>query len=240
VVTAACESRLAVEFHYLDGDGLVVTAQARFLDQTADEILTDRPQYLDDHSVIPLGAPVTVHFAFNGVRSQFDSAIVDEDRAVRINLHQTLPGIALRKPAVIKESQRRTSLRISTVGYDPISVDLAAPHLQYADACDIDVERISGWMSDLSAGGVSVVADHRVLQATARGERFFITFALPDVKEDFNLLGSIRHSRAVRNGESVRAALCFCPWNGKQFGRDQQRLSRFIADHERRMLRRRR
>ncbi len=239
-VSEACARRLPAEMHFTDADGMIITARVRFLDQTADEILTDRPQYLDDEAVIPPGCGVTVHMVWGGARLQFDSVVVDEDRVVRVNAHQTLPGIALRKPLLVTASQRRTHLRVSVVGYEPISVEMAAPHREFPDACDIDVQRISGWLLDLSVGGLSVVLDHRVLRGTRRGERFFVTFGLPGMKGDFNMLGSVRHCRSIRNGESLRVATCFCPWNGKHFARDQHRLSRFIAEHERRMLRRRR
>jgi len=240
LVSAACSRRLPAELHFIDRDGIVITARVRVLDQTADEIITDRPQYLDDEGPIPVGRGITVHIIMDATRVQFDSVIMDQNRTVRVTPHQTLPGIALRKPLTVSESQRRTQLRISTVGYEPISVDMAAPHCEFPDACDITFQRISGWLLDLSGGGLSMVVDHRVLRAGQRGDRFFTTFALPGVEGEFNLLASVRHARPIREGESLRVAIGFCPWNGKQFTRDQHRLSRFIADHERRMLRRRR
>jgi c-di-GMP-binding flagellar brake protein YcgR len=181
-----------------------------------------------------------MHLTLGGSRYQFDTSIVDEDRTIRINDHQTLPGIALRKPRVVNDSQRRTCLRVSLAGYDPISVDLATPQGESEDACAIDAERASGWIADLSVGGLSLIADRRVLRRPQPGGRYFLSFGLPGEDGEFNMLGSVRHIRAIPNGDGVRVSMCFCPWNGNSLSRDQRRLGRFIAAHERRLLRRRR
>ena len=240
LITAACERRLPAELRYQDGDGMVIMGRVRLLGKTGDEILADRPQYPDDDGTIPPRRPITMHVALGGVRHQFDTWIVDENRAVRITDHQTLPGIALRKPSAVSDSQRRMHVRVSLLGYDPINVDLVRPYQGLDHACAIDEERGSGWMVDLSEGGLSLVADRRVLRFPQRGERFFLSFCLPGADGEYDMLGSVRHTREVQSGDGVRIAFCFYPWNGNQLPRDQRRLARFIAGHERRLLRRRR
>jgi c-di-GMP-binding flagellar brake protein YcgR len=240
LITAACERRLPAELRYQDGDGMIIMGRVRLVDHRRDDILADRPQYLDDEGTIPARCPITMHLTLGGSRYQFDTSIVDEDRTIRINDHQTLPGIALRKPSAVRDSQRRTCLRVSLAGYDPISVDLATAHGEFEDACAVDAERASGWIADLSVGGLSLVADRRVLRSARPGGRYFLSFGLPGEDGEFNMLGSVRHIRAIPNGDSVRISTCFCPWNGNSLAREQRRLSRFIAAHERRLLRRRR
>ena len=240
LLTAACDRRLPAELRYQDGDGMIIIGRVRLLGHLGEDILADRPQYLDDDGTIPARCPITMHLTLGGSRYQFDTSIVDEHRTIRLNDRQTLPGIALRKPRVVSGSQRRTFLRVSLAGYDPINVDLATPHGEFDDACALDAQRASGWIADLSVGGMSVVADRRVLRGVQPGGRLFLSFGLPGVNGEFNMLGSVRHLRELPNKDGVRVAICFCPWNGNSLSRDQRRLGRFIAEHERRLLRRRR
>ena len=240
ILTAASDRRLPAELHYIDGDGVVVTGCVRILDHTPDCILTDEPLYLADDGTIPPGQTITAHMSLQGERCQFETVIVEEHRTIDIGDGQSRPGIALRKPIVIAKSQRRSHLRILTVGYDPINVDIAASDAHLPGACRLDAPRISGWMVDLSAGGLSVVVDKRVFLPARRGERFFMTFRLPGLTRELNMLGSVRHSRPVSSGTSMRVAMSFCKWGDGPITSEQRRIARFVADHERRMFRRRR
>ncbi len=240
VIGEACARNAPSELHYEGADGEIIVCRARLLELTRRHILADRPLYVDDDDKIPPEQSITVHVAVNGVRYQFDSMIEDADRMVRLNNRQHVPGIALRKPLVITDSQRRAHLRVSLAGYDPINVNMVRPDPVVRDACPIDAELISGWMVDVSVGGVSVLVDHRVVPTTQNREQFYSTFTLPGVAEEFCMLGSVRHVRVVEASDSLRVAFSFRPWNGRNFKSDERRLSRFVADHERRLLRRRR
>lgn len=239
IISAACECRLPAELHCIDHDGVVITGCVRILDYTSDLILADQPLYLADDGTIPIGRSITVDMSLHGERYQFETVIMEENREIRVNDSQTQAGIALRMPIVIAKSQRRSHLRVLTVGYDPISVDIAVPDSETAGACKLDAPRINGWMVDLSAGGLSVVVDQRVFPSACRGDRYYLTFRLPGLTREFNMLGSVRHSRPVKSGASLRVALSFCRWGIGHTRSEQRRVARFVANHELRMLRRR-
>lgn len=239
VIGMACAQNAPAEVHYQSKDGIVIMGRVRLLELTPHHVLADRPLYLDGDRAIPDGAAVTVHVILKRSGHQFASVLEESDRTVRLNARQTVPGIALKRPTKLAESQRRLCLRVSMAGYDPISVHLVRPHAKIPDACAIDAVVSAGWIVDLSVSGAAILLDRRVM-ARARGkERFFLTFTLPEVEEPFYMLGTVRHSRIVESSDSLRLGLCFRPWRRQSFLRDQKRLSRFIADHERRMLRRR-
>ena len=239
LIGAGCSRNAPAELLYEGRDGTVVVGRVRLLELTPRRILADRPVCLESDGTIPIGAPITVHVNLQGTRHQFESVIEDGDQTVQLNSRQTIPGIAMRKPAVVMESQRRAHLRISVVAYDPTSVTMARPHPNLADACAVDASIITGWLVDLSVGGISVLVDRGVLESARLTERFFLTFALPAMEGEFNMLGSVRHCRVVGSSNSLRLGIGFRPWRGPAFRRDQRRISQFVTEHERRLLRRR-
>ncbi len=240
LIGAACARNTSAELQYEHRNGGIITAHVRLVSLTQDQVLADKPVCLCDDGAIPTGAPITVHIMLRGYRYQFDSMIEEDNRRVPLNARQTVPGIALRKPDTIVESQRRAYLRVSMVGYDPINVYLAHPHPHIPDTCSIDAKIITGCLLDLSVGGILVLVDQQILRSVKSGERFFTAFALPGDAGEFNLLASVRHSSIVANKQSLRLGLSFHPWRGQEFKYDQRRISRYVAEHQRRMLRRRR
>lgn len=236
---AACARNSPAELFYESKDGMVVTARVRLLELTADELLADEPICVDGDAAIPTGEPITLHVALGGKRYQFSSAIIATERSIHLNARQCIPGIALQRPVVLTPSQRRSHLRVSMVGYDPISVNLVQACDPSIAACPIDATLVHGWMVDLSVGGMSVLIDRRVLPKASRGDRFFVSYRLPDIEDEFLIHTTVRHARDVASSESIRLALRFQPWDGQRLTHDQRRLSRFVTDHERRMLRQR-
>lgn len=239
LVRAGCARNVPAEIHYECRDGSVITGRVRLFELTERHILADRPTYVKNDGSIPPGASVTVHFSIGGARYQFDSVIEETDRSVSLGGRTKMRGIALSKPSGLADSQRRACLRISMVGYDPVTVRLARPHPDLPNACRVDTEVLKGRIHDLSIGGLAVLVDHRVSDAVRQGDHFFLTFALPSIPEEFYLLGSVRHSHVVKASGSLRMGLCFHPWCGTRFTHDQRRISRFVVEHERRLLRRR-
>lgn len=240
LVHAACERHAPAEIHFEDRNGVVIIGHARLLGESNGCVLTDRPRYVRNDGPIPVGSAVRVHFAVRGKRHEFESVVEDDRRLVDVTPRDREMGLALRAPKELRESQRRAHLRISLVGYDAIVVGFGIPTGESAPACRLNVPRIEGWIVDLSSGGISVVIDREALRPIKKVDRFFLAFELPGAEEPFAMLGQVRHLREVKNGEFVRISMRFCSWGGLPLRRETGRISRFVAGHERRMLRRNR
>lgn len=239
LIGEACARNVPAELHFEDDIGELIIGRVRLLEMTDGQVLADRPMILDDDGAIPDGSTVTVHFTLNGSRYQFESLLEESGLTVLLNAHQRVSGISLRQPFVITDSQRRSNLRVSVLGYDPISIMLVDPHPSFPDACPIDARLIAGWIVDMSVGGASVLVHQDAFSRGSSGQRFYLNFMLPAVEHEFSMLGVVRYSRRVESSESVRLGIKFLPWRGRFFQRDQQRISRFVAAHERRLLKRR-
>lgn len=245
LITWACDRNTPIELHYEPNNAPMVVGRARLLGFDDKQLLADRPLCLDT-GTIPCGKRLSVHISMNGERYEFESFIEESHRMVQLNAHNRVRGIALKRPLEFSKSQRRKNLRISLMGYEPITVELVKPHPDIPAACPADAMIYNGWMVDLSVGGMSVLMDQHIIQRIKENELFYVTFDLPGGDEEtgseagYCLLGSVRHSRVIEASESLRVAMSFQEWNQRQLTHDQRRLSRFIASHERRMLRRRR
>ncbi len=236
----ACARNLPAQVHYERVDGTVVTCRVRLLQLTDERILADMPHYLDRGDRIADGSPVTVHVLLGGSRYQFSSNLERTGIPVRLNERQVIRGTALSKPRVLTDSQRRAFLRIRLVSYDPVRVDLARPHPELPEACVLDQHPATGSIVDLSVGGVAVLVDDKQLRSVRPGEPFYLTFTLPDVDYEFLMFGSLRQVRTVESSGAQRLAFAFRPWVPSRFQRDQDTLAKFVAQHQRRLLRRRR
>jgi c-di-GMP-binding flagellar brake protein YcgR len=240
LIGEACARNVPAELHLEDTAGNLTIGRVRLLEMTDDLVLTDRPTMLDDNAVIPVGSTLTVHFALNGSRYQFESLLKESGLIVRLNAHQRVAGISLRQPLELTDSQRRLDMRVSVLGNDSLNIWLVDPHPSVSDACSIDARVIAGQIVDISCGGVSVLVPHEALRKCEPGQRFYLNFLLPAVEYKFCMLGNVRFSRLVECSGSIRLGIQFQRWNGSVHQRDRQRISRFVVAHERQRLKRRR
>lgn len=239
LVAEACARNVPIELHYIQINGPMIIGRARLLGFDDNHIYADRPLCLDQIGTIPFGKKLSIHLALQGKRYQFESIIQESDRMIRLNEHQEVRGITLKWPVELTLSQRREFLRVSMVGYDPISIEMVRPDPNHPTACPVDAKIYHAWMVDLSIGGASILLDYHILRNVKYNELFLLSFELPGCKSKFNLHGSVRHSRVIEVSESIRIAMRFQGWNSSHLTYEQRRLSCFIASHERRLLRRR-
>ncbi len=237
LLAEACERNVSVELYFERSEGPAITARARLLELTDEHILADRPACADTSTHIPAGRKITVHAAIRGLRYQFDSVIEDSATWVQLNSKQRVSGIALRKPTQIKRSERRGQFRVSLVGIEPIAVELVRGHPEVLEACVIHSGSSCGRMVNISGGGAAVLVERRYLRAAKRGDRFFLSFKLPGIADEFCLLGNIRHVLNVQASESIRLAFSFQQWGSRRYSQDQRQLTRFVSEQERRLLR---
>lgn len=235
----ACARNTPAELHFDASNGARLVARVRFMDLMPGRILTDAPATRDTDGPVPTDTPVTVHFRLNGGRWQFDSLIEQSAIDVQLNKREMVRGLALRKPQKLTDSQRREDFRVSVASRDPISVALVRCRPDLGDACSVDGPRWTARIVDLSAGGTAVVMHRRSLGAVKRSQRFYLTFDLPGVDSAFCMVGSVRHTRELHEGESIRIAFAFRDWTTATLKPDQLRIARFVAEHQRAMIRRR-
>ena len=95
-------------------------------------------------------------------------------------------------------------------------------------------------MVNLSTRGVALLIDRRMLSHVKQGDRFYLTFTLPGVDDEFCMLAIARHAFLVERSNSLKVGFAFASWAGRNFDRCQTEITRFIAELERRMLRRKR
>jgi c-di-GMP-binding flagellar brake protein YcgR len=237
----ACARNIPVEFHYEESSGgKIIVGRSRILSLDEAALLADTPTYPDGDGSIPVDRWFTVHFTMNHARYAFRTAITALGVRVKLNDQQRVSGVALRRPTAVKPVQRRAHYRISLAGGDPIVAGVARAHPEIPDACPIDGRLGEGRIADLSARGLALLVDRRVSATMKRGDVFFLTFNLPGVDDRFRMKGTVRHSSGVQPNHSVKVGFAFVAWEGQSFNRCQMEIARFIAELERRMLRRKR
>lgn len=237
LLAEACDRNAPAEICFAHRNGPPLIARVRLLDLSDEFIHADKPGKNEQNGHIPQGRPITVHVSIRGARYLFDSVIVDQSARIQLNSEQRIPGIVLRRPKKISKSERRSSYRVPLAGIDPIQIELARGHPDIHDACLLSPGVLGGRMLNLSAGGVAVLLDRRDLRTAKRGDRYFLGFSLPGVEERCCQLAEVRHVKNIEVSESIRLAFAFVQWGGRMFNREQNILSRFITEQQRRRLR---
>jgi len=227
-----CARNAPAELHHETPEGSIITCHCRLLKLSGDRILTDEVIYADLEHRIPRGGAVTAYVSLLGCRYQFQSTVEDNAREVSGTDCRRATGLTLRKPTSVDDSQRRAGLRLALAPLGPVEVVIVSCHPGADTACPIDAEPIHGQMVNISVGGASVTVDQGVLGDSGRMERVYLTFRLPGEPEEFCMLGCLRHAQTVEEGEALRIGYRFRPWCRQGFLRSQQRIARFIEQHE--------
>jgi c-di-GMP-binding flagellar brake protein YcgR len=237
VLERACARNTPVELHYEQSNGQVISGRTRLLRLLNDRILAEAPSQAGELLAIPAHARIGVHLLLNGTRFEFVSAILDVGLKARLNRHTLVRAVALRRPTHIRESQRRSSYRI-TLAAKSLPVTLAPAHRSIPLACDTRGPVIRATLANLSAGGLAILADGTDKHLLEVGRRLFSIFELPDEPDAFNMLVEVRHTQVIRAGSAVKAGMAFVPWEGSNLQTESHRITRLIARIERKVLRR--
>lgn len=236
ILKDACARNVSAELQYEDNQGILVTARVRLFQISGNHILADTPQYSNGQGRIPPGRPIRVYLVIGSGRHQFESTIEETRVRFALNEQQNIQGIALRKPEVVTEAQRRANFRLHLLGTRSIEITLVRPHKTIANACNIDAGVTTGWILDISAGGVAALVEKE--RPPPVQCRFYLSFALPGHEDTFQMLGSVRHVEPVKRTASLRIGFAFLPWLGCDLRGEQRRLYRFLANQQRHLLRR--
>lgn len=235
----ARDRNVMLQLHYEDSSGSLVIGKTRIRALNERQILADAISLVDGNKRIPSGRPIWAHFTIRGNRLQFQTVIESERVPIAVLGRDRVLGVALRRPKGLAESQRRAHVRVSVAAGDAIGVYVVRPSPKTPNACEIDEAHPMGRILNVSAGGMTILLPSDGLHRSKANDRFFLTFAIPDVEGDFHLLGSLRHTRKVESSDSLRVSFAFKPWDGSVLRFEQRRIERFIVQREREQLRRR-
>jgi c-di-GMP-binding flagellar brake protein YcgR len=233
----ACARNTPAELHYEQNDGQVISCRTRLLKLLSDRILVESPSQAEELLRIPAESPIGVHLLLNGTRFEFTSAILEANLKARLNRHTLVRALALRRPTEVRESQRRSSYRM-TLAAKAMPVTLAPPHREVPSACDPRGPVIRARLANLSAGGLAVLADGTDKPLLEVNRQLYLTFEFPDEPEAFNMLVEVRHVQMIGASGYVKAGMAFIPWEGSNLKTESLRIARFITRIERKVLRR--
>ena len=235
----ACARNLAAEIHYGEGTNELKTARVRFLVLESDLLCTDKPQNVRSGVELCVGQRIAVFFTQRNTRCAFDSRVEKLARIVRLNARQRVVGMAIRVPAELKLLQRRRDYRVS-VASAGIGCSVALESERYECACDLRSAPLKGTISDVSARGMAVVIDSDRRRRFEFGTRLFVAFRLPVYEEEMLVRAEVRHAREVRGRQNTVLGLCFLPTPLLEVQALQKKMAHFVAQEQRRKLRRRR
>ena len=234
-----CARNLAAEIHYGEGTDEVRTARVRFLALESDAICTDKPQNVRSGVDLRVGQQIAVFFTQSNTRWAFDSRVQKLSRIVRLNARQRVVGMAIRVPAELKLLQRRRDYRVS-VASAGIGCSVALESERYECACDVRSAPLKGMISNVSTRGMAVVIDSDRRRRFDFGTRLLIAFRLPVCEEEFVVRAEVQHAREVRGRQNTVLGLRFLPTPLLDVQALQKKMAHFVAQEQRRKLRRRR
>ena len=235
----ARDRNVMLQLHYEDPSGSLVIGKTRIRTLNERQIFADAISFADGNERIPSGQPFWAHFTIRRNRFQFQTLIESERVPITAHGRDRVFGVALQRPTGLSKSQRRAHVRVSVAAGDAIRVFVVRSSAGTPNACVIDAAHAVGRMLNLSAGGMTVLLPSDGIRRSQVNDRFFLTFALPEVEGDFFLFGSLRHTRKVESSDSLRVSFAFKTSDGSVLRLDQKRMEQFIVERERENLRRR-
>jgi c-di-GMP-binding flagellar brake protein YcgR len=249
----ACARNQPIEVQFDTIDGHAKTAKSRLLQMDETYLMIDRPTIKGGLAQIPDKSTITVSYNSGGDRYRFRSR-VGTIRSVQLNEKTNIKSLEILIPETVERSQRRRDFRISLAGSGTLEGTLEPLNWQTESAGDdpdenvtgadesrIQSSKISVRLANISAGGVGVVMDHTHAHLVRAGEHHSIEFWLPGDDDAFQVRVEIRHviNRSATANTVVGLKFIEDPASGS-FRAAIQRVSRFVAEEQRRQLRNRR
>ena len=239
LITDLCARNAAAELHVELTDDDCVAARVRLLAVEDNAVLADRPQNLDRTVQLRAGQRVCVYVRCGNDRWAFDSRVIKSVRLVRLNARQRVVGMSLEMPTEVRDQQRRHDYRINVAGQG-IGCRVQREDAGHPFACRTGEVSHLGAVVDLSARGLAVVLDTPAYRQFAYADRVFCELELPGCSRPMVLLYQVRHVRAVPGKDGGVMGLALRSMPGAPIETVARYLTRFVADEQRRKLRRRR
>lgn len=242
LLESACVRNLPIELHYEQRSGMLICLRSRLLllDPAGGRIIIDTPSAVSGSAEIPGNVPFSVHMMLEGRRWEFRTSLLERSVITQLNASTRVRGCALALPPSIVEAQRRSSYRLAIAG-EAMPVAIVPAARTPAPACPVDGPVIVGRLVNISAGGAAVLIEGRKEELFKRSARFFLRLPLVGdrARGTYDMMGEVRHVTIVGQDKSVRLGIAFSPWAGVEYRTQQQGITRFIAEYERKMIRKR-
>ena len=234
-----CARNAAAEIHYETPRDKCATARVRMLAVENDMVLTDKPQNLDRDVELHAGRTVTVHVRCGDDRCAFDSRVIKSTTLVRLNNRQRVVGMTLALPSEVKSQQRRRDFRVSVAG-NAIRCRLFHEDERHERACSVYVTSVGATLANLASRGFAAAIEGPQSREFATGDRLFCSFDLPGDDVPIVIYGEVRHARLINRGDGCVLGVMTLDMPGWTQNRYGWRINRFIANEQRRKLKRRR
>jgi c-di-GMP-binding flagellar brake protein YcgR len=238
VLEEACARNVSVEVHFEDADGAVTSARARLLGMTDELLYMDRPESGGQKASIRDGEQIKVYFLMSGKRYAFRASVAQARCSASLNATQRVTGIALSRPQEVTEEQRRADFRMSLAAYPGLTAMLHRGCAENGGSCKVDAQVFLVQLINISAGGLGTMVEAEVAGQWRSGETFFVVFELPETGQETVMLAELRHCRNVPGKRSVIAGFQFVHWEAAETKLSERHITRFIAEEQRRHLRR--
>lgn len=239
LVADLCARNAAAEIHYELPRDKCATARVRMLAVENNMIQTDKPQNLDRDVELHAGKTVTVHVRCGDDGYAFDSRVIKTATLVRLNNRQRVVGMSLALPSEVRSQQRRRDFRVSVAG-NAIGCRLFREDEEHERACSLNVTTVRATLVNLASRGFGAAIEGPQAREFAIGDRLFCSFDLPGDDEPIVIYGEVRHVRPIKQGRGCVLGVMTLDMPGWTQNRYGWRINRFIANEQRRKLRRRR
>lgn len=251
ILGQACARNQPITVQFDTIDGQAKTAKSRLLQMDQEHLMIDRPTIKGGLARIPQKSTITVSYSSGGDRYRFRSR-AGKTRSFQLNEKTRIESLEILIPQTVERSQRRRDFRISLAGSGLLNGTLE-PWLEPAG--DDPDENVTGGdepliqrppkilvrLANLSAGGVRVMVDQAHGHGFRAGDHHWIEFQLPGEDKAFRICVEIRHvSNHSTTGNSAVGLKFVDDPASRKFRATIRRISRFVAEEQRRQLRNRR
>ena len=239
VLQAACDRCEALEI-LLGRDGRVIRHSSRFLRALISDggvhLIVQMPTVDGKLIDYPRGQEVEAFFHAGGERYAFSTEV--EGRCMHdLNDKQKLAALVLTYPRELENRQRRAHYRV------PLSMS-SAVCIAFMEARNPNewsgmTSVYSGFLSDISAGGLAIVCRQRLPVSLEVGTHLSVSFQLPGEPEHLDLKAVVRNVRTADTKEARILGVEYLRGDDNLRGRRHVDLiQRFVVKRQRDILKR--
>lgn len=236
ILEAACARNLSVEIH-CQSSGSLQVARSRLLAVDEAGAYLDSPQNDGRGIRFMEGVEVHVYLTVDDGWRMFRSRVTRSSCKIKLNATKTVLGMAISLPAQMEQTQRREDFRVSVACGEAIAAQLHTASHDDPNCCPLDAKRFGGRLVDLSAGGLALRVDASEHGSFRPGDRYFVSYVLPDGQGEMTCLVEVRHAGPILDGDATRLGVKFLPWNEPETKFNIRRLTRYGTELQRKGVR---